>query len=109
MGDILDGSKTWEMRSGPTQVRGAIGLIREGKGVVSGVATLANLGWALTPSEMLETRHLHKIPAEMIRSGEVAKWNTPWILTDVRRLVTPVLYNHPSGDMVWVNLTDDVS
>ena len=65
-------------------------LIRKGTGAVSGVATLAGVGWALTPAEMLETRHLHKIPAEMIRSGEVSKWNTPWILTDVRRLATPV-------------------
>ncbi|SIO66966.1 hypothetical protein SAMN05443247_11581 [Bradyrhizobium erythrophlei] len=109
IGYILDGSKTWEMRSGSTQVRGAIALIHEGKGVVSGVATLANVGWALTPSEMLETRHLHKIPTEMIRSGEVAKWNTPWILTDVRRLATPVLCDHSSGAITWVNLADDVS
>lgn len=45
--------------------------------MVSGVATLANVGWALSPSEMLETGHLHKIPTEIVRSGEVAKWNTP--------------------------------
>jgi hypothetical protein len=77
IGYILDGSKTWEMRSSPTQVRGAFALIRKGTGAVSGVATLAGVGWALTPAQMLETCHLHQIPAEMIRSGEVAKWNTP--------------------------------
>ena len=79
------------------------------KGVVSGVATLANVGWALTPSEMLETRHLHKIPTEMIRSGEVAKWNNPWILTDIRRLPTPVLFDYPSGAINFVNLPAHVS
>jgi hypothetical protein len=47
-------------------VRGAIGLIREGTGMISGVATPANVGWALIPAEMLETRHLHKIAAEML-------------------------------------------
>jgi hypothetical protein len=57
-----------------------LGLIHEGKSVVSGVATLANVGWALSPSEMPETRHLHKIPTEIVRSGEVAKWTR--ILTD---------------------------
>jgi hypothetical protein len=34
--------------------------------MVSGVATLANVGWALIPAEMLETGHLHKIAAEML-------------------------------------------
>lgn len=28
-GNILDDSKTWEMRSSPTNVRGAFSLIRE--------------------------------------------------------------------------------
>jgi len=59
---------------------------------------------------MLETFHLHKIPAEMIRSGEVARWNTPRILTDdVRRLATSVQYRDPSGAVTWVDLADDVS
>ena len=60
------------MRSSPTQVRGSFALIRKGTGAVSGVATLAGAGSALTPAQMLETCHLHKIPAEMIRSGEIA-------------------------------------
>jgi hypothetical protein len=109
IGYILDGSKTWEMRSGPTQVRGPFALIWEGTGAVSGVATLAGVGWALTPAELLETRHLHQIPAELIRSGKLTKLNIPWILTDVRRLPTPVRYNHPSGAVTWVDLTGDVS
>jgi hypothetical protein len=75
--------------------------------VVSGVATLANVGWALSPPEMLETCHLRKIPTEIVRSGEVARWTR--ILTDVRWLATPVFYNYPSGDISWVDLTDDVS
>ncbi|MGY4348678.1 hypothetical protein ACVWXM_005145 [Bradyrhizobium sp. GM7.3] len=106
---ILDGKKTWEMRSGPTQVRGPFGLISKGMGMISGVATLAGVGWALTPAEMLETRHLHQIPAELIRSGEVTKWNTPWIFTDARRLKTPVRYKQPSGAVTWVDFAVNVS
>lgn len=66
IGYILDGSKTWEMRSSETSVRGPFALIRKGTGAVWGVATLANVGWALTPEEMLETVNKHRIPAEMI-------------------------------------------
>jgi ASCH domain-containing protein len=106
---ILDGKKTWEMRSGPTNVRGAFALIRKETGAICGVATLAGVGWALPASQMLETCHLHQIPAQMIRSGMAVKWNIPWILTDVRRLETPVRYDHPSGAVTWVDLADDVS
>ncbi|NLS08203.1 hypothetical protein HGP14_33980 [Rhizobium sp. P32RR-XVIII] len=45
----------------------------------------------------------------MIRSGEVASWNTPWVLADVRRLEMPVRYRHKRGAVSWVNLDEDVS
>jgi hypothetical protein len=109
IGYVLDGSKTWEMRSSKTSVRGPFGLIRKGTGAIWGIATLADVGRALTPTEMLASCDKHRIPAEMIRSGQVAKWNTPWILADVRRLAKPVRYDHPSGAVTWVNLADDVS
>lgn len=38
IGLILDGSKTWEMRSRATRKRGRIALIRKGSGQVVGVA-----------------------------------------------------------------------
>jgi hypothetical protein len=111
IGYILDGTKTWEMRSTETSLRGSFALIRKGSGsgAVWGVATLANIGRRMSPQEMIETVHHHRIPAEMIRSGEVAKWNVPWILSDVQRLETPVPYEHPSGAVTWVNLDHEVS
>jgi hypothetical protein len=109
IGYVLDGSKTWEMRSSKTSVRGPFGLIRKGTGAIWGIATLADVGRALTPTEMLASCDRHRIPPEMIRSGQVAKWNIPWILAGVRRLAKPVQYDHPSGAVTWVNLADDVS
>ena len=109
IGYILDGSKTWEMRSRGTSVRGPFGLIRKRTGAIWGIATLADVGPALTPAEMLATGDKHRIPDDIIRSGEVAKWSTPWVLSDVRRLPMPVPYAHPAGAVTWVNLTEDVS
>jgi hypothetical protein len=109
IGYILDGRKTWEMRSTETSVRGPFALIRKGAGAVWGIATLVDVGRSLTPSEMLTSFDKHKIPPDMIRSGQVAKWNTPWILTDIRSLPMPVPYSHPSGAVTWVNLAEDVS
>jgi hypothetical protein len=109
IGYILDGRKTWEMRSSETSVRGPFALIRKGTGAIWGIAALVDVGRALTPREMLASFDWHQIPADMIRSGQVAKWNTPWVFADIRSLATPVPYSHPSGAVTWVNLAEDVS
>jgi hypothetical protein len=109
IGFLLDGSKTWEMRSTGASHRGWFGLIRKGTGAVYGVARLVDVGHPLTPSEMILTFAKHRIPEAMIRSGEVSKWNTPWCLTDIRCLPAPVAYNHKSGAVTWVQLDSEVS
>jgi len=107
IGYLLDGSKTWEMRSSATSHRGWFGLIRKGTGAVYGVAKLAEVGMPLSPPEMIATFERHRIPEHMIRSGEVAKWNVPWKLTDVRPLNRQVPYRHKSGAVTWVELDEE--
>lgn len=106
---ILSGQKDWEMRSTGTAHRGWFGLIWKGMGSVYGVARLTGAGDALSPEQMIEAFQHHRIPEEMIRSGTVSKWNTPWVLADVIRLPTPVRYKHPSGAVTWVTFDDKVS
>ncbi|MEY8880578.1 hypothetical protein [Donghicola sp. XS_ASV15] len=106
---ILEGRKDWEMRSQPTIVRGWVGLIRKGSGKVVAIARLADCGKALTPDEMVANEEHHRIPERMIRSGEVAKWCVPWKLADIRPLAREVPYEHKSGAVIWVTLSDDVS
>ncbi len=106
IGYILGGTKDWEMRSSGASHRGWFGLIRKGAGAVYGVARLIEVGAPLSPAEMIATFGHHRIPEHMIRSGEVAKWNTPWKLADVRRLDRPVPYRHKSGAVTWVELDD---
>ena len=106
IGYILDGTKDWEMRSSGVSHRGWFGLIRKGTGAIYGVARLIEVGAPLSLTEMIGTFERHRIPEHMIRSGEVAKWNTPWKLADVRRLDQPVSYRHKSGAVTWVELDD---
>ncbi|MDL2398454.1 ASCH domain-containing protein [Rhizobium mayense] len=106
---ILSGHKDWEMRSTRTSHRGWFGLIWKGMGCVYGVARLSGAGDPLSPDEMVATFEHHRIPEDMIRSGVVAKWNRPWYLADVRRLPTPVRYEHPNGAVTWVELGETVS
>jgi hypothetical protein len=106
---ILEGRKTWEMRSQATSFRSLFGLIRKGTGAVWGVARLVDCGTPLSPEQMIANHDKHQIPDSMIRSGEVAKWNTPWMLSDVWRLATPVPYTHRSGAVTWVEFDPEVS
>ena len=104
MGYLLDGSKTWEMRSSGASHRGWFGLIRKGTGAIYGIARLEDVGAPLSPEQMVAAHRHHRIPEAMIRSGEVAKWNVPWKLAEVRRLARPVAYAHKSGAVTWVEL-----
>ncbi|MCA0405123.1 MAG: hypothetical protein LCH39_03100 [Proteobacteria bacterium] len=103
---LLNGTKDWEMRSSGASHRGWFGLIRKGSGAVHGVARLVDVGAPLTPEQMIASFAHHRIPESMIRSGEVAKWNTPWKLADVQRLARPVPYRHKSGAVTWVELDE---
>lgn len=109
IGMILNGSKIWEMRSTAATHRDWFGLIAKGTGAVQGVARLVDVLPPLSPDEMLATIDKHRIPAGMITSGEVARWNTPWVLADIRRLPKPVPYRHRPGAVTWVTLDPEVS
>jgi hypothetical protein len=108
IGHLLDGRKTWEMRSQNASLRGWMGLIRKGSGAVVGVARLIDVGKPLSQDEMIATFDKHRIPENMIVSGEVANWNTPWKLADIRPLASPVPYSHKKGAVTWVALHPDV-
>ena len=109
IGHILDGRKDWEMRSQATSVRGWFGLIQKGSGTVVGLARLVDCGRTLDQAEMITNFDHHRIPVDMIRRGEVAKWIVPWKLADVIPLVHPIPYEHKSGAVTWVTLSPDVS
>lgn len=108
IGMILSGQKTWEMRTKPTQIRGRIGLIRKGSGLVVGTAELTG---CLAP---LDAAGYHKAAAfHAIQPGRQAAalsggWVVPWVLSDVRPLIRPVPYAHRSGAVVWVVLDEAV-
>jgi hypothetical protein len=103
--NILSGRKTWEMRSTATKQRGPVALIRKGSGKVVGVAEIIDSIGPLSDADILANQDKHLISQERIRSGAVAKWKHAWILKNVRSLERPVSYRHPSGAVIWVNLS----
>ena len=102
---ILDGSKTWEMRTRATKLRGRIGLIRKGSGLIVGEVTLVDSLPAQPREQLLATTSYHRMAPADIRSGAVARWRCPWVLKDVKRYIKPIPYEHPQGAVIWVDLS----
>lgn len=105
---ILSGAKTWEMRSTATKLRGRIGLVRKGSGLVVATANLVDSIGPLSQDQMLTQTDRHRIESERILSGAVDKWKFAWVLNGVQVLHKPVPYAHPAGAVIWVALDEGV-
>lgn len=99
---ILDGSKTWEMRSAQTHFRGTFGIIESGSGLIVGLANLVDCLPALEASNYFSHFDKHRIPK---MDGITHKWKYAWVLEGATRFETPIPYRHPRGAVIWVNLS----
>lgn len=106
IGHILDGMKTWEMRSKPTKIRGRIGLIEAGSGLIVGEAEIDRMQSAPKSYRARHmTRAYHRIPED--RYGVMDKWCWAWVLSNVIRYDEPIPYDHPRGAVIWVSLPNN--
>lgn len=103
IGHILDGMKTWEMRSKPTKIRGRIGLIEAGSGLIVGECEIDRMQSApKSYRARFMTRCYHRIPED--RYSVMDKWCWAWVLSNVLRYDDPIPYDHPQGAVIWVSL-----
>ena len=96
---IFDEGKTWEMRSTKTNVKGKIGLIEAGTGLIVGEVNL--LGCSHIPIKP-NGKYFNKHKVE--DTGLLKKWKYPWILSHAKRYDNPIPYKHPRGAVIWVKL-----
>lgn len=100
---ILEGLKTWEMRSRPTRIRGRIALIRSGSGQIVGEAQLVDsLEPFETEAEIHASWSFHRVSRE--DRHKLKKWRYPWVLQNVQKYATPIPYHHNPGAVTWVRL-----
>jgi len=105
---ILSGSKTWEMRSTLTKIRGPIALIKQGSGQIIGVANLVDTKGPLSQQDKLNAMDKHQISIDRLQSGETDKWDSAWVMENAQLLISPINYQHPNGAVIWVNLEPQV-
>lgn len=100
---ILSGQKTWEMRSTGTSIRGRIGLIEQGTGLIVGECSLDHVGEPIDRFNLGYGHHLHKVDDFEL----LEKWRFPWVLSGAVRYKTPIEYSHPKGAVIWVKLNQE--
>lgn len=101
---ILNGSKTWEMRSAPTSRRGPIALIEKGGRRIVGVAYITSVQGPLTDQVMQASVHLHGITPDRLELPEVQKYRYAWVLSNIKTLHPPVPFSPRNGAVTFVNL-----
>jgi len=86
------------MRSRPTNIRGRIGLIEAGTGLIVGETILVDCYPAIGPIQALLTISHHQVDdLDLLK-----KWKYPWIFYCAKRYETPIPYRHPKGAVIWV-------
>ena len=97
---IFNNGKIWEMRSTKTNVRGRIGLIESGSGLIVGEAILTGCGKPLNEFTALITAEYHQV----VDFSLLKKWKYPWSIDEVKKYDEPIPYKHPKGAVIWVKL-----
>ncbi len=103
---IVDGKKSWELRSRITHRRGLIGIVSQGCGRVIGTVEILDVLPEQSIDQLSASWNKHGLSSEQISSPEMRRWRTPWVLGNARRLEVPVSYKHAKGAVVWVTLSE---
>lgn len=99
---ILEGKKTFEVRSGNTKIRGKIGLIESGSGLIVGECDLVN-------SIIIDNNNIKDVLYKScISNPEIINnmYKNPhaWELNNFIRYNQPLKYKHPKGAIIWIDL-----
>lgn len=102
---ILSRLKPWEIRGTGTQVRGRVGVIFSGTGMVYGSVEITGSELLLREDFNMFREH-HRIPGDF----EDLPYKEPhiWHLKDAIRFKEPIPYRHPKGAVIWVNLAESL-
>ncbi len=97
--------KTRQMRTAGTKLRGWFELIESKTGEICGLMKVTDSTGPHSEKELIAMRDAHFVPPETIRDPNY-KWRHAWHIGEVLPLHKPVPYDHPSGAVIWVKLSE---
>jgi hypothetical protein len=92
---LVDGEKTWELRTTSTKVRGPIGIAAKGTGTIIGAVELIDVHGPFTRPEIAPYEHLHRVPASATSTYSGLKGLYAWEMSGAVRFAAPAPYRHP--------------
>jgi predicted kinase len=104
---ILDGKKTWEIRSARTNIREQVGLIRSSSGTVIGVCDVVDCIGPLTEEQLRKNARKAGMNPSYV-SLEEGEMKFAWVLANPQYLKAPVPYKPRSGAIIWIKLDAQV-
>ena len=102
---ILDGKKTWELRSKKTGKRERIALVESGSRLIKGTCEIVRVRGALRKATLLEHLDKHQVPRERIEAGLGRNHVYAWVMADPIWLDDPPVVPYLRGPVVWIDLT----
>lgn len=111
---LLTHRKRWELRGLPTKIRGRIALIRSGSGLVIGECQITDcIGpidfETLKKTPNLSTHERLEIAADgrppYVEKDSTASKTYAWVIEEPVVYKWPLRYRHPSGAIIFVDLT----
>jgi hypothetical protein len=111
---ILSSRKRWELRGTPTKIRGRIGLVRSGSGLLIGECEIVGCRGPIDYPTLLSSADIsYEERQELKRDGrepyrekdDLGSKTYAWVLSKPRVYCEPIRYRHPSGAITFVDLT----
>jgi hypothetical protein len=105
---LVDGDKTWELRTTSTKVRGPVGIAAKGTGTIVGTVELVGAHGPFTSGEIAPYERLHRVPASSTSTYSGPKGLYGWEMTGAVRFEAQIPYRYPQGAVIWVLLDPPV-
>ena len=105
---ILEGTGSFEMRSGFTNRCELIALIKQDCNLIVGIANLVGIYKPLSYQKCHQPSDHERVSEERLQSGNIDNWDIAWVLENSRALGKAVSYPVFNDFDRWVNLEPEI-
>ncbi len=100
---ILNGTGSWEMRTGFTHHSKSVALIKQG-GLIVGIANLVAIKRPLNYKTHHQPGEQERLSEARLQSGEIDNWDIAWVLENALPLMATISCQTLNDLDGWVNL-----
>ena len=106
---ILEGKKTWEMRSTTCKIREIIALAPSGSSEIIGVVRIIDCVYIADTDDINNYYDKHRVDRATWLLDDFVKYRYAWVLSEATRLISPIPYSHKNGAVKFAKLDESVS